>query len=525
MDPLRQPTETTSSNPVGSDMAVIALRTKILFVVICVSLLLIECRQAWLAYTAQLRDAETTLINMTRALSQHGDDTLKAADLLLTSGIELIETEGIDSKNKQRLQKLLQEQVAELPQLAGLFVLDAEGNILVSSQERSFASNFSGRVYFQHHRQHRERTPFIGPLVQNPNGAWRLSVSRRIDRPDGSFGGVMVAGIDITYFRNFYDSFNIGENGLIILGLNNGTMLMRRPFLERSIGFNLTDVPIFRDYVSKNQNGTHTAPSTVDGHDRINAYRHFSQFPLFVSVALSKDEVLESWINDTLRHACALLFLMLLLALLCNWLLNQIRRRHETEAQLRAARDNLDQLNQHLQNLALEDSLTGMGNRRHFDVALQQEFSRALRNRDTLALIMLDVDWFKQYNDLYGHRAGDECLRRIAALVKAVPHRTGDIAARYGGEEMVVLLPQTSLDAATVLAERLRQSIAGLDMPHAASPLTIVTVSAGVAVMQPLLQSETPEQLVEAADRALYIAKAKGRNYVARQDDVKLDIP
>jgi diguanylate cyclase (GGDEF)-like protein len=523
MSDLPSPQPTVQLQRTAYDSGVIVLRTKILFVVICVTLLLIEGWQAWKAYRAQLHDADTTISNMAQALAQQGDDTLKAADIILTGVIETVEAEGVTSRNKARLHQLLRARVAELPQLAGLYVLDAAGNILVDSQDQPFKGNVSARAYFQHHRQFSERTPFIGPLVKNSGGAWRLSLSRRIDNADGSFGGVMVAGIDIAYFRNFYDSFGIGKDGIIALGLNNGTLLMRRPFLEHLIGFNMNEEALFRDYISKNHHGTHTFHSGIDGKERLNAYHHFNQFPLFISVALCKEEVLDSWFADTWRHTAALLLLIALLALLGNWLLRQIELRQQTEEQLRLARDDLDQLNQHLQNLALEDSLTGMSNRRHFDSALSQEFSRALRNGEMLALILLDVDWFKQYNDLYGHRAGDECLRRIAAYIKTVPHRVGDIAARYGGEEMAILLPHTSLNAAAMIGERIRQGILALDLPHAASPLTIVTISVGVAVLRPSLQSEDPEQLVEEADRALYIAKAKGRNCVARQDAVKLD--
>jgi len=498
-------------------------RAKIFFFVVCLSLLSIDGWQAWKAHTEQLRDSETTITNMARALAQHGDDTLKAADLILSGVIELMQFDGLTETMKPRLHALLKSRVNELPQLAGLFVLNADGNAVVDSNEVLFSDNASDRNYFQYHRDHQNLAPYVGPLVKNPAGAWRLTVSRRVNNPDGSFGGVVLAAIDIDYFRNFYNTFNIGDNGLIILGLNNGTLLVRRPFFDKYVGSNLNNVPIFRDYVTKNHDGTHIAPSTVDGKDRINAYRHFNQFPLFIAVALSKEETLDGWLEDTLHHTAAILILILILAVLGSWLLRQIKLRLETQEQLLIARDNLDQLNKHLQNLALEDGLTGLANRRHFDIALSEEFARALRNKETLALIMIDVDWFKQYNDIYGHRAGDDCLRRITALIKDVPQRTGDMAARYGGEEMVVLLPQTSLESAAVIAERLRADIVALDIQHAASPLTIVTISCGIAVIRPTLQSDIPEQLVEEADRALYIAKAKGRNCIARNDEARND--
>lgn len=521
---LQQLKKIVSREP--GETAPLVFRAKVFFFIVCVSLLAINGWQAWKAREEHLIDAETNIVNMAHALAQHGDDTFKAADIILSGVVERLEADGVDDVQKPRLHKLLQKRVSEVSQLAGVFILDADGNPVVDSSDTPFSGNISDRNYFQYHRDHTERGPYIGPLIKNPAGAWRLTVSRRFNYPDGRFRGVVLAAIDIDYFRNFYSTFKIGDNGLIILGLNDGTLLVRRPFFDKYVGYNLSKVPIFRDYVTKNHHGTHTAPSTVDGKDRINAYRHFNQFPLFVAIALSKEDVLDSWAEDTLHHTAAILLLIVILALLGNWLLRQIKLRLETEAELRIARDNLDQLNRHLQNLALEDGLTGLANRRHFDIALSQEFARALRNKDCLALIMLDVDWFKQYNDIYGHRAGDDCLRRVAALLRQVPQRTGDLVARYGGEELVVLLPQTTLESAALIAERIRADIVALDILHAASPLTIVTVSAGVAMIEPSQESgksEEPEELVEEADRALYVAKARGRNCVARHDDVKID--
>lgn len=502
---------------------VIVFRAKIFFCLVCLSLLVINGWQAWKARTEQLRNTETGITNMARALAQHGDDTLTAADLILSGTVDDVESGGMADPHddvRVHLHRRLQSRAAELTQLSGLFVFDAEGNMIGSSNDTAFKGNVSDRSYFRYHQEHRERGPHIGPLIKSAGGAWRLTVSRRIDYPDGRFRGVALAAVDIDYFRNFYDTFSIGDNGLIILGLNDGTMLVRRPFFDKYVGFDLNKVPIFRDYVSKHHDGTHTAASTVDGKERINAYRHFNQFPLFVAIALSKEEVLNGWIDDTLLHTLGILVLILILALLGNWLLRQIKLRLSAEAELRIARDNLDQLNQHLQFLALEDGLTGLANRRHFDIALNDEFARALRHRHPLALIMLDVDWFKQFNDIYGHRAGDDCLRRVATLIKSVSQRAGDVTARYGGEEIVVLLPETTLELATVIAERIRCEIVSLSIAHSASPLGTVTISAGVAAIWPQQVTQSPGLLVEEADLALYAAKARGRNCVVRSDSL-----
>jgi len=492
----------------------------VFFLLVCLSLAVVDAWQAWKARAEQIRDTEINITNMALALAQHADDTLRAADLILSGLVERVEYDGTGERANARLHKMLTKRVEELPQLSGIYIFDEHGDLVVDSNNKPFSRNVADRSYFQFHRQSDERTAHIGPLVKNSTGNWRLTVSRRLNHVDGSFSGVVLAGIDIEYFKDFYSTFDIGKNGLIILGLNQGTLLVRRPFFDKYVGVDLNEVPIFRDYVTRNHSGVHTAPSTVDGKDRINAYRHLTHYPLFVAVALSKEEALEGWVDDTLIHTVGIILMLVPLALLGNWLLTQIKLRLEAEAQLLVVRDSLHNLNQHLHNMALEDGLTGLANRRHFDLAFQEEFGRALRNATPLALIMIDVDWFKQFNDIYGHVGGDECLRRIGALLLQATHRSGDLAARYGGEELVVMLPQTGMDAATAFAENLRETIHAQAIRHEGSPFGIVTVSIGVASIIPVLPEDVPAQLIKDADLALYTAKARGRNRVARFSDI-----
>jgi diguanylate cyclase (GGDEF)-like protein len=166
-----------------------------------------------------------------------------------------------------------------------------------------------------------------------------------------------------------------------------------------------------------------------------------------------------------------------------------------------------------LQKLVRLDALTGLFNRRGFDERLDEEFRRACRLELPLSLVLVDVDFFKAYNDHYGHQAGDDCLRRIGAAIKGALCRPGDHAARYGGEEIVILLPATDNVGAMLIAERALNAVAALGIPHLASPLGTVSISAGVGSMLPTKASNTRAQdLVEAADRALYQAKKAGRN-------------
>jgi diguanylate cyclase (GGDEF)-like protein len=168
-----------------------------------------------------------------------------------------------------------------------------------------------------------------------------------------------------------------------------------------------------------------------------------------------------------------------------------------------------------LRKLARADGLTGIGNRRYFDELLTLEFRRAQRQELPLAVIMLDVDFFKGFNDRYGHPAGDDCLRRVARAVQGALMRPGDAAARYGGEEIVVVLPTTEADGAMLIADRIQEAVAALSIEHAGSLFGVVTVSAGVGVMIPLSGSDTAADLVAMADRALYRSKHEGRNRVS----------
>jgi diguanylate cyclase (GGDEF)-like protein len=181
-------------------------------------------------------------------------------------------------------------------------------------------------------------------------------------------------------------------------------------------------------------------------------------------------------------------------------------------AQLRVANDTLLRLS-HI------DGLTGVGNRRRFDQGLRSEWRRARRHHLELSLLLIDIDDFKAYNDGYGHLAGDDCLKRIAAALRSALIRPGDLLSRYGGEEFAVLLPKTAVSRALRCAEQLHDAVAGLALPHRfARASQIVTASIGVATWTPDMRIK-PSDFIGRADRALYVAKAEGRNRVVLASD------
>jgi diguanylate cyclase (GGDEF)-like protein len=193
--------------------------------------------------------------------------------------------------------------------------------------------------------------------------------------------------------------------------------------------------------------------------------------------------------------------------------------RRAREAELLVLNERLAEMNLELERLAVTDSLTGLANRRSFNTFLADEWRRAIRQDNYFAVLMVDIDHFKAYNDNYGHLAGDVCLQKIAMSLQAVVHRTGDLVARYGGEEFVIVLPDTNVEGALLLAQAVHGQIAELALSHQASPVhRQVTVSVGVAV-EKASAAVTAAQLVAKADAALYRAKETGRNRTVLAED------
>ncbi|KTB89749.1 diguanylate cyclase domain-containing protein [Pseudomonas fragariae (ex Marin et al. 2024)] len=190
-------------------------------------------------------------------------------------------------------------------------------------------------------------------------------------------------------------------------------------------------------------------------------------------------------------------------------------QRDEAYRALRVSQQQLLDTNLVLQRLMNSDGLTGLSNRRHFDEYLELEWRRAIREQSQLSLLMIDVDYFKPYNDNFGHLEGDEALRQVAKAIRNSCSRPSDLPARYGGEEFAMVLPNTSPGGARLLAEKLRQSVSSMNIPHIApAPGSSLTVSIGVATMTPQLGMPS-RQLILDADKGLYQAKNNGRNQVA----------
>ncbi len=500
-------------------MATVLPLARLFVVLVCLSLVLTD---AWLIFKAReqrILAAQVETSNLAQALARQTADMLKKADIVLSDLTERIQVDGLQSSQLERLQTLMRRQVFEQPELHGLFIYDTRGDWLVSS----FGSppntvNSANRAYFRHHLD----LPFgadlyIGaPIISRTTGTWIIPLSRRVEDAQGRFLGVALATLSINFLQGFYATFDIGQSGLIDLVRNDGTVLLRSPADEKALGTSVMGGQIFGHLLEQGPVGTAKLPSVIDGVERLFSYRSVNGYPIVVVTAQSEDEILAVWREESLRQILMVGVLALLLGLFGFYLIRLIKAGQKTQLELLATRDALRAFNERLERQAMEDELTRLANRRRFMRELDDEYLRARRDRTSLALVMFDVDFFKQYNDLYGHAAGDEALRVVADAIAHGQRRPADLAARYGGEEFCLLLPNTDAEGALQVANQVRQTLEARAVEHRGSPGGYLTLSAGVDVCEPHRLESSGEALIHNADLALYTAKANGRNRVER---------
>jgi diguanylate cyclase (GGDEF)-like protein len=494
----------------------LVMRSIVLLVGFCLFLIGLHGWSLWTARQHQIEQTGVNTANMARALASQAESSIKLGDAALTEIVERYQHDGLEEAAAVRLNARLRQIVDHTPELQEAFVYGPDGSRLASSLPKLLPGNNADREYFIYHKTHTDLGLRVGkPIRSRSSGVLAIPLSRRITLPDGSFGGVAMASLRLQFFGRFYDRFEVGRTGTIILALDDGTLLYRRPFKVSMVGTDIGDGPVFQLYRRNGPVGTAMLTSNIDGIERMYSYRHLDGFPLLVASAQSRHEILAGWEITVIKMSCVVIFAVAVLAWGGRRMIIQIRVREALDGELRNARASLELHNISLRALADSDGLTGLGNRRLFEEALEREVGRARRSGLPFALILTDVDFFKKYNDRYGHVAGDGCLRQVALAIASGARRPADLAARYGGEEFALILPDTDLDGAMAVAEIIREAVAELQLEHADSSNGRVTLSLGVVAGYPAQEAEQNSSAwVEAADTALYDAKAGGRNRV-----------
>ncbi len=624
------------------------------------------------AYRQTIDTAQSEAANLSRSLADEAHGVFQTMDTILVGLRERVERDGVGPAARARLAQLLRLRAEALPMVHRLVVIDEHGQPIVNSAATVPApAAVLQRPAFRHHAATAERGPLLGWPVRDPvDGTWVLTVSRRVDHPDGSFAGMVLASVDVDFFARLYAGFDTGRHGVVLLVRNDGVALARWPADPRGQGFNVSASDLFTRIIGPGDRERFENFSQADRLMRFASYHRVPGSPALVMVGRSRADVLAGWWMTAGAHALGLCAVLGTLALLARRLARKIGEEERAQAVLRttngklarseaglarangwlemaeqiaqvghwhievtgggapaaqsvmwseeiyrihgvdprrcsldlrsalaayhaedralvreavsaaladgrpyeftarlhrpngserhvlsrglpqtdehgrvtalfgvvmditeqkrseaalreahagveAANQALEAANRALEAMAMQDALTGLANRRSFDRALDIAFSRAARDSTALALVLLDVDHFKQFNDIYGHQAGDVCLQAIAGIIPGLLAGPSDTGARYGGEEIAVLLPGSSEGAALALAHRIAEAVRALAIPHGGSAHGVVTISAGVQAFVPVRSAIGPAaELVAQADVALYAAKRAGRDRV-----------
>jgi len=486
----------------------------VLFVaVVCISLIAISTWGAFSSLEYHLHDKETEMSNLSKTLSSNIEATLTQADSVLLGVKARLESEGSDADKLKKLEELLKTQQKRLPQIHGFFIYDEQGGWLLNSNGViPVGANNSDRDYFIYHRDHTDPGPYLGPSIHSRStNEWIMTVSRRINHPDGSFAGVTIATIRLNYFLNLYDGVDMGANGIINLATSSGLIIVRKPFHDSEVGLNISKGEVFALLKPDVNSGTATIKSFIDGVERVIGFRRINGYPLVVIAAFDRNEILANWRSESFASLVISTILLLILSFIGFRLIKLMSQQIHAQRELQTSQRSYIEANKALGLMALEDGLTKIANRRHFDSFVETEISQKKLKLNGMTLIMIDIDFFKLYNDHYGHVRGDECLKSVAAIIKSHVNRAGDLAARYGGEEFAIVLTNTDYVGAFLLAEKIRINLEQNKIEHIKSPLGVVTISIGISALSDD-GSDTPESLIDTADKALYIAKSNGKN-------------
>ncbi|MEE7449781.1 GGDEF domain-containing protein [Methylobacterium radiotolerans] len=385
-------------------------------------------------------------------------------------------------------------------------VTDKAGDVrLTSDPGLRNRPNLASLPEFEIHRANPDAGLILsGPTESRLTGAPIIRMTRRIQAPDGSFAGIVSGSIKLAHFQALFERLHFDDGIALNVFHRDGTLLIRAPALPQALGRSIGTSAGYRMYRAKPR-GEFQGRSFLDGVERVYSFADLKDLPLIVTVATDIDSIRAVWIYKAAIVGVLILCLCVLSFGLTVLLHREVGRHVAAEASTREA-------NAALAVLARTDGLTGLPNRRSYDEHFAVEWKRAAQLRTPLALMIVDADHFKQFNDRFGHQRGDEVLKAVADCLQRTLDGGGH-SFRIGGEEFVALLPGLDATAASVAAERIRRAVVNLRIPHAPEVGGSATVSIGIASADPG-GGDPPETLFTAADAALYAAKKAGRNRV-----------
>lgn len=434
--------------------------------------------------------ARQMLENLAAGIDADIGRNIELYDLSLRAVANNMVMPELKTVGRPMLHLILFDHAATARHFGAIQVFDKKGQLSIDASSLDpQPENRADEDYFQVHRDN----PDTGLYISKPTlhrGAYSIVLSRRISGEDNAFLGVVAGAIRFSYFHELFERLKLDPHDSITVLRRDRTIIMRKPFDLNFIGKNLATITSWNANNLK-PGGSFAGQGPIDSVPRLYVRRDGAG-PLHVVVGKPLEAVFSLWHKEAMRVAAIMGVLVLFVLGITLFLAREIGRRAAAEAKL--------------EELATTDALTGLRNRRKFDTEIDNEWRRAARQKTPLALLMIDADNFKDFNDTHGHQAGDQVLVGIAICISDSVRRAGDCPARYGGEEFAVLLPGCAAADAFAIAETIRLKVMQWSEGDAVN-----TVSIGVASLTPAANMHWA-LLVEAADKALYAAKANGRN-------------
>jgi len=451
----------------------------------------------WESRGRDREQAKQAASNVIALLSSEIDRNLELYDLSLQAVVDGMRLPALTELSPEMRQLVLFDRAATAKDMGSIFVLGTDGMVVFDSRTfKPSPENHSRRDYFRVLADNPSAGAFLSRPWRTADGGGFIAISRRLASVDGTFQGVVVGTLHLSYFHKMFSNLRLSERDSLTLTREDGSVVMRFPFATAPVVQNFANSPIFKR-LSEYQNGSFEYVSTMDNVLRLYVYQRVGEQPLTLNYGSSIEAMYSNWWQKAILIGVLMLVLCGINFALVVFLTRALKLRSDAEHQLSI--------------MATTDGLTGLCNRRRLDEIFEVEWRRALRSQTPVALLMIDADHFKAYNDNFGHQAGDIALKAIAHCVASSARRATDIGARYGGEEFAVLLPDTSAAEAVQLAEQIRRSVIILRDDQQGRPDSTPTVSVGAASMIPR-QGLQPRDLIKAADTALYAAKSNGRN-------------
>lgn len=473
--------------------------------VVLAALLFLAFLWSFVAYWAissrqeELLATEQVLRRMDHAVSEQTRRMFSIIDVFMGSADQWIaDNPTADPRSDLRFRRLVENFRRRTDQAIDIQVVSEAGRVTrLSSAENLPATDIAETDYFRMAMAGDSSRLFIAPpSATGPGGGWRIPVAHRLSHPRAG-AAVLLASIELPALLALYEEERMRPNGAIVLLRRDGILLARAPHDERLMGKSLVGGQLYREFLPTAERGFVKLDRTAtDSMEKYVGYSVLNDFPLLTVVSTSVDDVFDAWRRQMLIIVVLALGVSVAALLATRRLLRVL-----AELSTRTAE---------LHHLATTDSLTGVSNRPHFLSLLYHEFARARRYKAPLSLMVLDLDFFKQINDGYGHAAGDSALKAFS-VAAADCLRGMDVLGRLGGEEFGILLPSTAVDQSESVAERIRAAVAKIAIETEFGTVRFTT-SIGVAQSQE--GDESVDVLLARADGALYAAKAAGRNRV-----------